>query len=137
MAEYNNYPRAVLNTSHPMYGGGLEGFSVGDLPSSYQTGLTVFDAVSANSTSAKIPAGANAIEITTSISDNHTSFSLGVYKDDGTTLLHQYDKVNSLTGDLYLGFAQQRVVIGGGDLIFKITNYDGAGKVSIGVRKTG
>src|ERR1035441_10760211 len=35
---YLNYPRAVLNTPHPVYGGNLAGFGVGDLPTQFEAG---------------------------------------------------------------------------------------------------
>lgn len=137
MGDYLNYKRNVLNTPHPMYGGGLEGFTIADLPSSGQVGLTIFNAVTGNQASAAIPIEANAIEITTAVGDNHTSFDLQVYQSDGVTLIYTFRGVNSLTGDLYLGFAQQRIIIGGGSLIFKIANYSGTGSVSATVRRTG
>lgn len=137
MGDYLNYKRNVLNTPHPMYGGGLEGFTIADLPSSGQTGLSIFAAVTGNQTSAAVPIEANAIEITTAVSDNHTSFDLQVYQSDGVTLLWTFKNVNSLTGDLYLGFAQQRIIIGGGALIFKTANFSGTGTVTCTVRRTG
>ena len=49
---YLNYPRAVLNTPHPVYGGNLAGFGVGDLPTQFESGVAVFTAITANATSA-------------------------------------------------------------------------------------
>ena len=135
---YLNYPRAVLNTPHPMYGDIGPGFGVGDLPQSYQAGVPVFNAISANATSAAIPIDANAIEMTAAFSDLHTSCSLSVCLADGVTQIAEFDGVSTLNADnLFVGFAEQRVVIGGGSLIFKVTNYSGTGTFSLSVRRTG
>ena len=124
---YLNYPRAVLNTPHPMYGDIGPGFGVGDLPQSYQAGVPVFNAISAN-----------AIEMTAAFSDLHTSCSLSVCLADGVTQIAEFDGVSTLNADnLFVGFAEQRVVIGGGSLIFKVTNYSGTGTFSLSVRRTG
>jgi hypothetical protein len=41
------------------------------------------------------------------------------------------------SGNLYAGFAEQRKLIGGGSLVFQVSNYDGAGSITISVRRTG
>jgi len=55
---YLNYPRAVLNTPHPIYGGNLAGFGVGDLPTQFESGIPVFTAITANETSGLIDVAA-------------------------------------------------------------------------------
>ena len=135
---YLNYPRAVLNTPHPIYGGGLAGFGVGDLPTQFETGITVFTAITANTTSGLIDVAANAIELDASFSDLHTSCSITVFLADGKTVVATWDNVSTLkSGNLYAGFAEQRKLIGGGQLIFQVSNYSGAGSITLSVRRTG
>jgi hypothetical protein len=136
---YLNYKRAVLNTPHPMYGGGLEGFGVGDLDSAFELALPIFPAaITADSTSLAIEVAANAIAITAQFSDLHTGCSILVFLADGVTKIAEFDNVSALNADkLYVGFAQQRVVIGGGALIFQVTNWSGTGSLTLGVRRTG
>ena len=114
---YLNYPRAVLNTPHPVYGGNLAGFGVGDLPTQFESGLAVFTAITANATSGLIDVAANAIELDATFSDLHTSCTITVFLADG--------------------FAEQRKLIGGGSLVFQVSNYDGAGSITLSVRRTG
>ena len=84
---YLNYPRAVLNTPHPIYGGDLAGFGVGDLPTQFESGIPVFNAITANATSGLIDVAANAIELTATFSDLHTSCTITVFLADGETVV--------------------------------------------------
>src|ERR1035441_5702057 len=83
---YLNYPRAVLNTPHPIYGGNLAGFGVGDLPTQLQSRIPVVTSITANEASGLIDVAANAIELDVSFSDLHTSCSITVLLADGETV---------------------------------------------------
>jgi hypothetical protein len=135
---YLNYPRAVLNTPHPIYGGNLAGFGVGDLPTQFESGIPVFNAITANATSGLIDVAANAIELTATFSDLHTSCTITVFLADGETVVATWNNVSTLhSGNLYAGFAEQRKLIGGGSLVFQVSNYDGSGSITLLVKRTG
>jgi hypothetical protein len=137
VGDYLNYQRNVLNTPHPIYGNCV-GFSVGDLPKTYEVGLTVFNAITANTTSPAIDVAANAIELGATFSDLHTSCSITVYLADGVTQIANFDNVSTLNSSgLYVGFFDQRVIIGGGKLVFKASNWSGSGTLTLLVRRTG
>jgi len=135
---YLNYPRAVLNTPHPIYGGDLAGFGVGDLPTQFEAGIPVFNAITANATSGLIDVAANTIELTATFSDLHTSCTITVFLADGETVVATWNNVSTLnSGNLYAGFAEQRKLIGGGSLVFQVSNYDGSGSITLLVKRTG
>lgn len=130
MGGYNGYPRAVLNTPHPMYGM-KPGFGVGDLPTSYRDDFTIFSTASGDQTSPAISLGVNMIELNVKFSDLLTTSDLIVLAADGVTV---YATFSALTGakpdDLYVGFADQRV-IPTGPFIFKLANFSGPGTVTV------
>jgi hypothetical protein len=111
---------------------------VGDLPTQFESGIPVFTAITANETSGLIDVAANAIELDVSFSDLHTSCSITVLLADGETVFATWNNVSTLnSGNLYAGFAEQRKLIGGGQLMFQVSNYDGAGSITLLVRRTG
>ena len=131
------YPRAVLNTPHPIYGKMPPGFGVGDLPTAFESGTVVFNTVTGNQTSAAIEIAANAIELAATFSDGLTQCDIQVQLYDGTPFT-TFTGVNSLSPtNLYAGFAEQRQLLGGGKLKFEILNFVGSGTLTLVVRRTG
>ena len=137
MGDYLNFKRNVLNTPHPIYGNMPPGFGVGDLPTAFESGIVVFNAVTGNQTSAGFPINANAIELAATFSDATTSCDIQVQLADGTPFT-TFTGVNALRPtNLYAGFAQQRQLLGGGALKFALQNFNGVGTISLTVRRTG
>jgi hypothetical protein len=98
----------------------------------------VFNAITANATSGLIDVAANAIELTATFSDLHTSCTITVFLADGETVVATWNNVSTLhSGNLYAGFAEQRKLIGGGSLVFQVSNYDGSGSITLLVKRTG
>jgi hypothetical protein len=138
MGDYLNYPRNVLNTPHPMFGALPPGFGIGDMPQSYDDGIVAFNAVTGNQTSTPIDIAGQAIELVAVFSDLHTSCTITVIASDGVTTLATFNGVSTLnSGNLYVGFAEQRVLVGGGALTFVLSNYSGTGTLTLKVRRTG
>ena len=72
---------------------------------------------------------------TATFSDLHTSCTITVFLADGETVVATWNNVSTLnSGNLYAGFAEQRKLIGGGSLVFQVSNYDGAGSITLSVQ---
>ena len=138
MADYlPSYKRNVLNTPHPIYGQMPPGFGVGDLPTAFESGTVVFNAVTGNQTSSAIEIAANAIELAATFSDGATSCDIQVQLYDGTPFT-TFTGVNALSPtNLYAGFAEQRQLLGGGKLKFELLNFVGSGTLTLVCRRTG
>ena len=119
----------------PMYGIS-QPFSIADLSSSYNSGILALTQVAVDTTSAVIAHGGNGVELNAQFGDGATSCSIDVANAQGTLIktFNNVSKVNA--GGLFIGYADDGILLGGDPITVRAYNFNGGGKVTIKVRKT-
>jgi hypothetical protein len=118
-----------------MYGITQPGYSIGDLSSSYNSGFTALTQVSVDTTSSFINHGGNGVEINPQFGDGNTTCNIDISTAAG--LIKTFTGVSKLNaGKLFIGYADNGILLGGAPITVRAYNFVGGGKVTIKVRKT-
>jgi hypothetical protein len=121
---------------HPMYGISIPGYSIADLPSSYNSGIIALTQVSVDTTSPLIKHGGNGVELDAQFGDGETSCNIDVNHSNGD-LIKTFININKFnSGGLFIGYADNGILLGGDPLTVRAYNFEGGGKVTITVRRT-
>ena len=124
-------------TPHPIYGIDKGGFTIGDLPQGFNSGIQVLTNVSADSTSIPVAHGGNGVELRPVFSDGVTSCSLDVIDAASSTLLVTFNNVSLFNSSkLFVGPYDQRIFLDGKPIRVRAYNFAGGGLVSIKVHRT-
>jgi hypothetical protein len=132
-----SYGQRSQTSPHPMFGINIPGYSVGDLPSSYNSGILALTQVSSDTTSSAISHGGNGVELNAQFGDGATSCSIDVAYSVGGAIIHTFTGITKLNSEgLFIGYADDGVLLGGAPITVRAYNFVGGGKVTIKVRRT-
>jgi len=130
------YSQRNHSLPHPMFGINIPGYCVGDLPSSYNSGFVALTQVGTDTTSSAISHGGNGVELNAQFGDGNTTCSIDVAHSGGA-LIKTFTNVSKLNAsNLFIGYADDGILLGGSPITVRAYNFTGGGKVTIKVRRT-